>query len=210
MKLYYYSCYDDFSNSLTILQQLKADNDEIHVKDVFDILKHSSTTKLPGKVMYGIISEEVSSSDIFDVVYGWKEKDFSPIPLLNSEHCITYPYVIFIADPYPLYYLFRTKEKSPVTRSDILDKAKTIVNGKRQDDYGSPEDSFEKISGCWSWYINSKYKGKDISLTAEDAANMMVLFKIARNTGHSKLDNYVDICGYGAIGGELLNAKDSN
>lgn len=84
-----------------------------------------------------------------------------------------------------------------ITRDDILDKAKSIINGERQGTYGSPEDSFKVIANFWSSYLNTE-------LTPHDVANMMILLKIARNAGGVyKDDNWIDICGYAAIGGEL-------
>jgi hypothetical protein len=43
------------------------------------------------------------------------------------------------------------------------------------------------------------------SITAEDVALMMVLMKISRNTQGKKnnLDNFIDMCGYAAIAGEI-------
>ena len=46
--------------------------------------------------------------------------------------------------------------------------------------------------------------GADVSVSAEDVAAMMALFKIARiATGQNKDDNWIDGCGYLACGGEL-------
>lgn len=35
-------------------------------------------------------------------------------------------------------------------RGTILDKAKTTINGARQDQYGNPEDSFSAIADMWT------------------------------------------------------------
>lgn len=84
-----------------------------------------------------------------------------------------------------------------MTRNDILDKAKSIINGERQGTYGDAENSFAVISQLWSAYL-----GRD--LTSEDVANMMILMKVARNSsGVYKDDNWIDICGYAALGGEI-------
>lgn len=86
-----------------------------------------------------------------------------------------------------------------MTRDEILDKAKSIINGERQGVYGKPENSFDTISQMWSAYL-----GRDVSPT--DVANMMILLKIARNSsGVYKDDNWIDICGYAALGGEIQN-----
>lgn len=138
-------------------------------------------------------------------LYGWNESNYLNITFSSEKR-------FYINDPIIIESVYKEKEVEIPVQNDksyVLEKAKKIVNGKRQDAYGKPEDSFKKIAGCWNWFINSKYSGKDIHLTDEDVANMMVLFKVARNTGDSKLDNYIDICGYGAIGGELSGKKDN-
>ena len=90
-----------------------------------------------------------------------------------------------------------------MTREEILNAAKQCVCGDRDQDYGSPEKSFGMIAALWEPYLRQKC-GEDVRLTAADVAAMMCLFKIARiATGHGKADNWVDLAGYAACGGEL-------
>ena len=82
-------------------------------------------------------------------------------------------------------------------REDILNEAKKVICGERQDSYGSPKDNFSKIAKLWSTYI-----GREI--TEIDVANMMILLKISRGkSGKYKADNFVDICGYAALAAEV-------
>lgn len=82
-------------------------------------------------------------------------------------------------------------------RSDILDTAKEVITGDRQKDYGSAYENFERIAHLWSEYLGT-------GITMQDVANMMILLKIARSLGPgNKDDNYIDICGYAAIAGEM-------
>jgi len=75
----------------------------------------------------------------------------------------------------------------------ILDEAKKLINGKRQEDYGSPKTNMDKIAEFWSAYLCMTIKG-------EDVCAMMALVKIARMiTGHKKRDNPKDVVGYMAI-----------
>lgn len=84
-----------------------------------------------------------------------------------------------------------------MNRNDILDKAKSIINGERQGTYGNAEDNFSNIAAFWSTYLNTPIDNTDV-------ANMMILMKVARNSsGVYKDDNYIDICGYAALGGEI-------
>jgi len=93
-------------------------------------------------------------------------------------------------------------------RGNVLDEAKTIINGYRQDTYGNPEDSFHTIGEMWNSYINAKYPGNNSSITAKDVALMMTLFKIVREAGQGKKDNLVDAAGYIGIAGDFYNEEE--
>lgn len=81
-------------------------------------------------------------------------------------------------------------------REEILILANKAVNGEREQTYGSPEDSFNRIANLWSAYLN-------VALTGLDVAKMMILFKLARTGERAYLDNWVDIAGYAACAGEI-------
>ena len=90
-----------------------------------------------------------------------------------------------------------------MNRSETLDRAKKCVCGQRENEYGSPEDSFTNIARLWSVY-------RDVIFTANDVAMMMALLKIARiKTGTATDDSYVDLAGYAACGAEInsINQK---
>lgn len=89
-----------------------------------------------------------------------------------------------------------------MTRETILDEAKKCVCTERQSQYGTPENSFNAIARLWEDYLTSK--GNAVDIDTKDVAAMMALLKIARiATGHGKADNWIDIAGYAACGGEL-------
>ena len=81
-------------------------------------------------------------------------------------------------------------------RGSILDEAKEVINGERQNHYGDPEDSFALIAEYWSIYL-------DRHLSPQDVAMMMVLFKLARESHQHKRDNLVDAAGYLGILGDM-------
>lgn len=86
-----------------------------------------------------------------------------------------------------------------MNRSEILDKAKEIVNGARQENYGSPESNFQKIADYWTLYLQRHIGPSDVAL-------MMVLMKLARlQNKPDHEDSWIDICGYAANGGEIMN-----
>lgn len=93
-----------------------------------------------------------------------------------------------------------------MTRAEILDKAKDIVTRERQDQYGSPENNFKLVADLWTTYIDEAImqNGMTVDLRPQDVAVMMMLLKIARiGTGADKEDNWIDIAGYAACGGEV-------
>lgn len=99
-----------------------------------------------------------------------------------------------------------------MTRSEILDTAKKCVCGDRDEQYGSPENSFRMIADLWVPYLKEKCvsRGAIVDIEPEDVAAMMVLFKMARvATGHNKEDNWCDAAGYAACGGELEGRENS-
>ena len=82
-------------------------------------------------------------------------------------------------------------------RKEVLKQAEICVCGKRQQDYGNPEDNFSLIANLWSAYSGQKY-------TAVDVAMMMALLKMARiKTGTGTDDSFVDLAGYAACAGEI-------
>lgn len=94
-----------------------------------------------------------------------------------------------------------------MTRKDVLAAAEKCVCGDREQDYGTPEDSFQVIANLWADYLQGCGVQLDF-LEEEDVAAMMALLKIARiATGHGKDDNWIDLAGYAACGGEIESAK---
>lgn len=88
-----------------------------------------------------------------------------------------------------------------MTRESILNRAIECVCGEREQDYGSPEDNFNRIAIYWSAHLG-------MEITAEDVAVMMALLKIARiGTGTATDDSWVDLAGYAACGGEIAAAE---
>lgn len=84
-----------------------------------------------------------------------------------------------------------------MTREKCLDTAKACVCGQRQQDYGTPEDSFNAIAALWSAYYGTPFNAVDVAM-------MMALLKIARiRTGTGTDDSFVDLAGYAACGAEI-------
>lgn len=81
--------------------------------------------------------------------------------------------------------------------NNILNTANDIINGDRKDEYGDAFDSFDRIAGLWSSYL-------DHHITPVDVAQMMILMKVSRGANVAKFnaiqeDSLVDIAGYSAL-----------
>lgn len=84
-----------------------------------------------------------------------------------------------------------------MTRSEILDLAKTYVTQDRAATHGNAERNFGLIAAYWSAHL-------DTNVSAADVAVMMTLLKLARlKASPDNMDNWVDGCGYLACGGEI-------
>lgn len=81
-------------------------------------------------------------------------------------------------------------------REKLLDEAKAIVCGDRDEQYGNPENAFWCIAEMWTSYLGTE-------ITASNVCDMMVLLKVARNSHQQKRDNLVDIAGYAACAAEV-------
>ena len=93
-----------------------------------------------------------------------------------------------------------------LTRKDILDSADQCVNGGRDHNYGSPEDNFGTVASYWNSYLEARSRSNNwtVWLGPKDVAAMLALLKLARiASGQNKIDNWVDLAGYAACGGEI-------
>ena len=81
-------------------------------------------------------------------------------------------------------------------RKEILNKAESLVNGPRAKQYGDAHENHARIAQMWSVLL-------DKPVTIQQVYQCMVAVKLARlvvTPDHE--DSWIDICGYGALGGE--------
>ena len=88
-------------------------------------------------------------------------------------------------------------------RNDILKEAETLINGDRAEDYGDAYINHKRIADLWSVILEKE-------ITASNVVMCMVAMKLARLIHSHKEDSWVDICGYGAIGGEFISKERSD
>ena len=80
-----------------------------------------------------------------------------------------------------------------------LRTALKLLIGKREHEYGNKKENHENISRLWSAYL-------DHPISAHDVSILMLLLKVARaKFGHPSSDTYIDMVGYSAIAGELVD-----
>lgn len=91
-----------------------------------------------------------------------------------------------------------------MTRSEILEAARSCVCGQREQEYGSPENNFATIAGLWVVYLRAAFPQLIIpEISPKDVAVMMALLKAARIATGSSPDSFVDLAGYAACAGEV-------
>lgn len=85
----------------------------------------------------------------------------------------------------------------------ILHRAASLVSGDRANTHGDKRRNHDNIAVMWTAYLKIR-RDPTAPLTAEDAATMMGLMKVARQElGDYNPDDAVDNAAYCAIRGEL-------
>jgi hypothetical protein len=87
-----------------------------------------------------------------------------------------------------------------MNRNEILETAHSLINGDRKEEYGDAKESFTDIATIWSIILNHKVQPKDVAMC-------MVALKVNRfvNSKNGHKDSLIDICGYAALAGEMID-----
>lgn len=118
----------------------------------------------------------------------------------------TYELSDIIYDGCVSYLYEKGEQEKLMTRKEFLQGAEKCVCTDREGQYGAPEDNFGVIAEFWNSYLKSvlNLHEYDYIVDCVDVAVMMALLKIARiSTGEPKADNWIDLIGYAACGGEI-------
>lgn len=84
-------------------------------------------------------------------------------------------------------------------RTSLLQKATEKVTGK-SDNYDTPERSFSRIAHLWTWWLGREVDERDV-------AAMMMLLKMSRlHSDKNHYDSLLDLAGYAACYGEVVEA----
>jgi hypothetical protein len=78
---------------------------------------------------------------------------------------------------------------APRNTHTVLQEAGHLVDGDRQEAYGSPRANHGRTSELWSAYLG-------VPISHRQVCHLNALQKISRDAHRPKRDNLVDICGY--------------
>ncbi len=95
-----------------------------------------------------------------------------------------------------------SKESKTMENQELLDTARDLVCGDRQDQYGSPEDCFERMAQKWSATLGVRVSAKQVAI-------MFIDVKTVREAHKHKDDNLVDIMGNVLCLNRILNSKSN-
>lgn len=92
-----------------------------------------------------------------------------------------------------------------MTRDEILDSAKALINAERARDYGDAWDSHSRIAEGWNIIVREALE-REGRITPMHVALMMDWLKTCRllHTIHHT-DSWMDKAGYTALGGEFAS-----
>ena len=91
-----------------------------------------------------------------------------------------------------------------MTRDELLEEAKMLINGPRAEQYGSALFNHERIATIWNVLLQRRLLSK---ITPEEVTMMMIGLKLARlSQDADQNDTWIDIIGYAALGGEIKDA----
>jgi hypothetical protein len=90
------------------------------------------------------------------------------------------------------------EEKKSPPRVEALREAARLISSERNEQYGPPEENFDRISRLWSVVLG-------VEVSKEDVAMCMIALKMARYASRSgyQPDTWIDIAGYAGCGYEV-------
>ncbi len=88
-----------------------------------------------------------------------------------------------------------------VLLGNILEQANKITSKNRQEDYGDPKDSCERIAKIASAILDKKISAKEVVI-------ILIALKLAREQNKHKEDNLVDLAGYAWVLNEIVKDEE--
>lgn len=162
-------------------------------EDYFRVLSNDTEKAIEANSIVKLYKDDGTDKPLFKVLIGWSkyhlcDGEMGAFVELDALEWIP---------PEVARYILGIKYNSS-TKESVLDEAKRIIYGDREETYGDPGKNLRHIADQWTLYLKQKYGG-DLQLTAEDVCYMMVDLKKCRQVNSSKRDNQVDAIGYLAL-----------
>ena len=89
-----------------------------------------------------------------------------------------------------------------VTKGEILDQAKVLITGNREDDYGDAAENFGNIAKMWSVIFGIDVQPYQVAFAMDSVKTC----RLIKTPDH--VDSWVDMAGYVGLAGELaLNGE---
>jgi len=102
----------------------------------------------------------------------------------------------------------KTATEIRMSTDTILEKARVVVYGRGEQDYGHPRENMTCNAQLWNAFLSRKgIIVKDNPITERDVALMMVLTKVAREGQTAKEDNLVDIAGWAEVANRVETGR---
>ena len=101
-----------------------------------------------------------------------------------------------------------SKFKTPLAnKKDYLKEAELLIHGDREADYGDNLLNHRRIATMWNVILGKKLI---TPIEPEEVAACMIGLKVARlSEDTKKKDSWVDVVGYGALGGEMVSRVEA-
>lgn len=151
----------------------------------------------------GIMRTDLGDGSEVRVYKGEADPQCTAAPSCKAEAHNIFQYKGSVLTPIAEVGIVNEGNESP----KILDIAKEIIHGDREQAYGDPRFNLDTIAQLWSVYLQRLFYSWGIDgaeLRAEDVSQMMILLKTARlihNPTHK--DSLVDQAGYAALQGRI-------
>ncbi len=84
-----------------------------------------------------------------------------------------------------------------MTRDEVLDEARTIINGDRANDYGDASENFARIAQGWSVILGTEVTLAQVALCMD----WVKTSRLIQSPDH--LDSWIDKAGYSGLGAEV-------
>lgn len=186
------------------LATMPPDVDGHEVLNPADDFDGDTTRPVPDYMLADI--QQVLDADVIVLLPGWRESEGSGREVMVATWTGK-PFMEALqglgCDGEP-YWFFEDRDvsapsKSTSARGDMLDEAKALITGDRNNAYGPPHQDFNRSAGALNAY---GYRGPDgRPLESHDIAIFVMSVKLSRLMWTpTKRDSWVDLAGYAGCG----------